>query len=120
MSLAGICSVCWSASSGSCKVDVDLPEKADGLQNIENDRHGVNRTVLIPIRDFAKLKILLLAICWLEPGVPTTFFFFFFFFCVLGIMTAICPEMTGGGYHTFIFNVRYGFISKNCNCLMLV
>ena len=25
---------------------------------MENDRHGVNITVLIPMRDFAKLKIL--------------------------------------------------------------
>ena len=35
-------------------------------------------------------------------------------------MSAIGPEMTGGGYHTFIFNVRYGFNSEICNCLMLV
>ena len=61
---------------------------------IENDRYGVNITVLIPMRDLAKLKILeVSAISWqysLEPGVPTTFF-------VLGLMSAIGPEMTGYG-----------------------
>ena len=76
-----------------------MPEKADGLRNIENDRHGVNITVLIPIRDFAKLKILeVSAIGWQYAGWSLVYhFFFFFFFCVLGLMSAIGPEMTGGG-----------------------
>ena len=79
-----------------------MPEKADGLRNIENDRHGVNITVLIPIRDFAKLKILeVSAIGWQYAGWSLVylqhFFFFFFFFFVLGLMSAIGPEMTGGG-----------------------
>ena len=35
---------------------------------------------------------------WLEPGVPTTYNFFFFFFGgVMGLMSAIGPEMTGDG-----------------------
>ena len=79
-----------------------MPEKADGLRNIENYRHGVNITVLIPIRDFAKLQILeVSAVSWQYAGWSLVylqhFFFFFFFFCVLGLMTAIGPEMIGGG-----------------------
>ena len=69
-----------------------------------NDRHGVNITVLIPMRDFAKLKILeVSAIGWQYFGRSLVylqrFFFFFFFFCVCatGLMSAIGPEMTGGG-----------------------
>ena len=39
--------------------------KAGGLRNIESDRHGVNQTVPIPMRDLAKLKILeVSAISW--------------------------------------------------------
>ena len=56
------------------------------------------------MRDFPKLKDIRslhnqLAIHWLEPGVTTTFFFFFFFVhvCVMGLMSAIGPEMTGDG-----------------------
>ena len=47
------------------------------------------------MRDFAKLKILeVSAISWQSLG----FFFFFFFFCgVMGLMSAIGPEMTGDG-----------------------
>ena len=77
-----------------------MPEKADGLRNIENDRHGVNITVLIPIRDFTKLKILeVSAIGWKYAGWSLVYLrhFFFFFLCVLGLMSAIGPEMTGGG-----------------------
>ena len=77
-----------------------MPEKSDGLRNIENDRHGVNITVLIPIRDFAKLKILeVSAIGWQYAGWSLVYLphFFFFFFFVLGLMSAIGPEMTGGG-----------------------
>ena len=33
-------------------------------------------------------------------------------------MSAVGPEMTGGGSHTF--NVRYGVNSRICNCGMLV
>ena len=76
-----------------------MPEKADGLRNIENDRHGVNITVLIPIRDFAKLKILEVStLSWQYAGWSLVYLqHFFFFFCVLGLMSAIGPEMTGGG-----------------------
>ena len=81
-----------------------MPEKADGLRDIENDRHGVNITVLIPIRDFAKLKILeVSALSWQYAGWSLVylphffFFFFFFFFFLVGLMSAIGPEMTGGG-----------------------
>ena len=43
--------------------------KAGGLRNIENDRHGVNITVPIPMRDFAELKILeVSAISWQYSG----------------------------------------------------
>ena len=51
---------------------------------------GANLTILLPMRDFAKLKILECSAIgqqmnWIEPCVPTTFeilFFFFFFFFV--------------------------------------
>ena len=36
----------------------------------------------------------------------------------MGLMSAIGPEMTGGGY--YIFNVKYSFNSKICKCLILV
>ena len=54
------------------------------------------------MRDFAKLKILeVSAISWQCTGWSLVylhfFFFFFFFFCVLGLMSAIGPEMTGDG-----------------------
>ena len=60
---------------------------------------------LIPIRDFAKLKILdVSAIGWqylvgalCTYNVFFFFFFFFFFVCAMGLMSAIGPEMTGGG-----------------------
>ena len=59
-----------------------------------NDRHGVNITVLIPMRDFAKLKILEVSvISWQYFGWSLVylqcceffFFFFFFFFLVLWV-----------------------------------
>ena len=61
-----------------------------------NDRHGVNITVLIPIRDFAKLKILdVSVIIWQYFGWSLVYLFFF---CgVMGVKSAIGPEMTGGG-----------------------
>ena len=69
-----------------------------------NDRHGANITVLIPMRDFAKLKILeISAISWQYTGWSLAylqlceFFFFFFFVCATGLMSAIGPEMTGVG-----------------------
>ena len=49
----------------------------------KNDRHGVNITALIPIRDFAKLKILdVSAIGWQYFGRSLVYLqhFFFFFF----------------------------------------
>ena len=54
------------------------------------------------MRDFAKLKILeVSAISWQYTGWSLVylqlFFFFFFFFCVIGLMSAIGPEMTGDG-----------------------
>ena len=55
-----------------------------------NYRHGASITVLIPMRDFAKLKIL-------EVSVISWQYFFFFFFSVMGLMSAIGPEMTGVG-----------------------
>ena len=72
----------------------------------KNDRHGVNITALIPIRDFAKLKILeVSAIGWQYFGWSLVylqrcffFFFFFFFVCVcVALMSAVGPEMTGDG-----------------------
>ena len=52
---------------------------------------SANLTVPIPMRDFAKLKILECSAIgqqmnWIEPCVPTTlkFFFFFFFLLVIG------------------------------------
>ena len=69
-----------------------------------NDRHGASIAVLIPMRDFAKLKILEVStISWQYFGwslIRTYVFFFFFFFfcvCVMGLMSAIGPEMTGVG-----------------------
>ena len=35
-------------------------------------------------------------------------------------MSAIGPEMTGVGWYTFTFNVKYSFNSKICKCLILV
>ena len=54
------------------------------------------------MRDFAKLIILeVSATSWQYAGwslVYLFFFFFFFFFCgVMGLMSAIGPEMTGDG-----------------------
>ena len=53
------------------------------------------------MRDFAKLKILeVIVISWQYFGwslVYLHFFFFFFFWCVMGLMSAIGPEMTVGG-----------------------
>ena len=57
------------------------------------------------MRDFAKLKILeVSAISWQYTGWSLVYlqhFFFFFFFssflCVMGLMSAIGPEMTGDG-----------------------
>ena len=54
------------------------------------------------MRDFAKLKILeVSAISWQYFGWSLVYlqrFFFFFFFCgVMGVESAIGPEMTGGG-----------------------
>ena len=57
------------------------------------------------MRDFAKLKILEVStISWKYAGWSLVylqhffFFFFFFFFCgVMGLMSAIGPEMTGDG-----------------------
>ena len=61
---------------------------------MENDRHGVNITVLIPIRDFAKLKILeVSAISWQYTGWSLAYLqlceflvFFFFFFFFVGVL----------------------------------
>ena len=66
---------------------------------MENDRHGVNITVLIPMRDFAKLKILeVSAISWQYTGWSLMYLQpFFFFFLFVGLMSAIGPEMTGDG-----------------------
>ena len=71
---------------------------------MENDRHGVNIAVLIPMRDFAKLKILeVSAISWQYTGWSLVylqlffFFFFFFFFVCVGLMSTIGPEMIGDG-----------------------
>ena len=58
------------------------------------------------MRDFAKLNILEVStISWQYFGWSLTYlqrcefwvFFFFFFWCVMGLMSAIGPEMTGGG-----------------------
>ena len=60
---------------------------------------GANLTILIPMRDFTKLKILecsaiVQQMNWIEPCVPTTFeilffVFFFFLFCkLLGSMSS--------------------------------
>ena len=57
------------------------------------------------MRDLAKLKILeVSAISWQYFGWSLMylqrcefFFFFFFFWCVMGLMSAIGPEMTGSG-----------------------
>ena len=57
------------------------------------------------MRDFAKLKILEVStISWQYFGwslkyLPRCEFFFVFFFvwCVMGLMSAISPEMTGDG-----------------------
>ena len=70
-----------------------------------NDRHGANITVLIPMRDFAKLKILeVSAISWQYFGWSLTYlqhcefwFVFFFDWCAMGLMSAIGPEMTDVG-----------------------
>ena len=57
------------------------------------------------MRDLAKLKILeVSAISWQYTGWSLVYlqhckFFFFFFFCgcAMGLISAIGPEMTGGG-----------------------
>ena len=52
------------------------------------------------MRDFAKLKILeVSAISWQYAGWSLVYLqLFFFFFCgVMGLMSAIGPEMTGDG-----------------------
>ena len=81
---------------------------------MENDRHGVNITVLIPMRDFAKLKILEVStISWQYFGWSLVylrhceFLVFGEFFgsmgaicmkrCAMGLMSAIGPEMTSVG-----------------------
>ena len=74
----------------------NFTRKAGGLQNIENDRHGVNITVPIPMRDLAKLKILeVSAISWQYSG--WSLVYLQHFGVLLGLMSAIGPEMTGGG-----------------------
>ena len=68
-----------------------------------NDRHGANIAVVIPMRDFAKLKILeVSAISWQYTGWSLVYlqlceFFFFVCGCAMGLMSAIGPEMTGVG-----------------------
>ena len=54
------------------------------------------------MRDFAKLKILeVSAISWQYTGWSLVYlqhiYIYFFFFCILGLMSAIGPEMTGDG-----------------------
>ena len=61
-----------------------------------NDRRGVNITVPIPMRDLAKLKILeVSAISWQYTGWSLAYLQHFG--VLLGLMSAIGPEMTGGG-----------------------
>ena len=67
-----------------------------------NDRHGASITVLIPMRDFAKLKILEVStISWQYFGWSHLYLQHFFCVCVcvcvMGLMSAIGPEMTGVG-----------------------
>ena len=50
------------------------------LATIQDNRMGANLTVPIPMRDFAKFKILEYSaihqqMSWIEPCVPTTFCF---------------------------------------------
>ena len=66
----------WHASNNPRKQEVS---------EIRDNRMGVNLTVPIPMRDFAKLKILECSATgqqmnWIEPCVPTTFEILGFFF----------------------------------------
>ena len=53
------------------------PRKQE-VSEIRGNRMGANLTILLPMRDFAKLKILECSTIgqqmnWIEPCVPTTF-----------------------------------------------
>ena len=66
--------------------------KAGGLQNIETDRHGVNQTVPIPMRDLAKLKILEVStISWQYTGWSLAYLQHFG--VLLRLMSAFGPEI---------------------------
>ena len=63
----------WHASNNPRKQEVS---------EIRGNRMGANLTIPIPMRDFAKLKILECSTIgrqsnWIESGVPTTFEFCF-------------------------------------------
>ena len=71
-------------------------QQTGGLRNVENDRHGVNITVPIPMRDLAKLKILEVStISWQYTGWSLAYLQHFG--VLLGLMSAIGPKMTGVG-----------------------
>ena len=63
------------------------PRKQE-VSEIRDNRMGANLTIPIPMRDFAKLKILEYSAVdqqmnWIEPCVPTTFEFLFLY--VIGV-----------------------------------
>ena len=71
------------------------------------------------MRDLAKLKILeVSAISWQYTGWSLAYLQHFG--VLLGLRSAIGPEMTGFGQHTFTFNVTYSFNSKIFKYLILV
>ena len=76
-------------------------QKSRWPPNIENDRPGVNITVLIPMRDFAQLKILeVSAISWQYTCWSLAYLQLFFLCvcgCAMGLMSAIGPGMTSVG-----------------------
>ena len=78
--------VCKGESTGlfNCYALITY-QKSRWPQKYRNDRHGVNITVLIPMRDFTKLKRLeVSAISWRYFGWSLAYLqrceFFFFFF----------------------------------------
>ena len=82
MSLLGmkVSKVCWTERdpTGFLMRHVSNNPRKQEVSEIRGNRMGTNLTVPLPMRDFAKLKILECSAIgqqmnWIEPCVPTTF-----------------------------------------------